>query len=157
MLVKGNFWNLIWAEAGYYKSISNQMSKLLEGGIRELCTNAANLASSDQAVMMIFLIISSWWDGKLFLYYPVPWTHPLLPKPYHTIQPVNRESLTLTLSQEKLFFKSSLLLFLCDIYPLGETFFRHLVVGVQCPGTVTKNGPNAACTMILRIGENTYW
>ena len=41
MIVKGNFQNLIWAGAGHYKSISNQMLKLLEGRIRELCTNAA--------------------------------------------------------------------------------------------------------------------
>ena len=45
MIVKGYFQNLIWAGAGHYKSISNQMLKLLEGRIRELCTNAANLAA----------------------------------------------------------------------------------------------------------------
>ena len=64
------------------------MSNLPEGSIRELFSNATNVPVI-RSVMTIFPLIS-WWDGKLFLYYPTWWVHPLLPKPYHTIQPVNK-------------------------------------------------------------------
>ena len=89
--------------AGHYKSISNLMSNMPEGMIRESFSNAANLA-----------VKGLWWQFSL-LYHDemenyfciIQWwlTHPLLPKPYHTIQPVNEQSLTLTLSLEKLFSK----------------------------------------------------
>lgn len=74
---------------------------MLEGKKRESFSNAANLA-----------VKGLWWQFSL-LYHDemenyfciIQWwlTHPLLPKPYHTIQPVNEQSLTLTLSLEKLF------------------------------------------------------
>ena len=87
----------------HYKSIFNLMPNMLEGIIRESFSNAANLA-----------VKGLWWQFSL-LYHDemenyfciIQWwlTHPLLPKPYHTIQPVNEQSLTLTLSLEKLFSK----------------------------------------------------
>ena len=74
---------------------------MLEGIIRESFSNVAKLA-----------VKGLWWQFSL-LYHDemenyfciIQWwlTHPLLPKPYHTIQPVNEQSLTLTLSLEKLF------------------------------------------------------
>ena len=92
--------------------------------------------------MTIFLIIS-WWDGKLFLYYPMMINSPLASQALSHHSASQWTIIDTHSIPGEIIFKSSLLLFLCDIYPLYETFFHHLLVGVQCqcPGTVTKMDP----------------
>ena len=111
---------VIWAGAGHYKSISNQMLKLLEGRIRELCTNAANLAA-----------IRLWWWFSLLThdemenYFSIIQSCELTPCFPSPITPFSQsiENHWHSLYPGRNYFqKSSLLLFLCDIYPLYETF-----------------------------------
>ena len=111
---------VIWAGAGHYKSISNQMLKLLEGRIRELCTNAANLAA-----------IRLWWWFSLLThdemenYFSIIQSYELTPCFPSPITPFSQsiENHWHSLYPGRNYFqKSSLLLFLCDIYPLYETF-----------------------------------
>ena len=116
---------------------------MLEGIIRESFSNAANLA-----------VKGLWWQFSL-LYHDemenyfciIQWwlTHPLLPKPCHTIQPVNEQSLTLTLSLEKLFSKVHCCFFYVISIPCMRLFFTIcwwvFSASVQWPGTVTKMDP----------------
>ena len=127
------------------------MSNLPEGSIRELFSNATNVPVI-RSVMTIFPLIS-WWDGKLFLYYPTWWVHPLLPKPYHTIQPVNKNHWHSLYPWRNYFSKVHCCFFYVISIPCMRLFSAICwwVSSVQEP---LQNGPNAACTMILRICEN---
>ena len=133
----------IWAgELWHYKLIWIRW-QVSQGGIRELFTNAANPA------VMIVLIIP-WWDGKLFLYYPLLPAHPF-PSP---ITPFSQSMNWHSLYPRRNYFSKVHCCFFSVISIPSMRFFPPSVGG-QGP-LQQHRGRSEACIMILWIWGNYY-